>query len=94
MKCTLEHFDTSDDPADSKYGLPQFSEKVLGKMKDEVAGAIMEEFVGLRAKIYAFRVGRKDKKKAKVIKNVWWTGNLLLLITKNACSVNKSCTRE
>jgi len=39
-------------------------------MKDGNNGAIMTEFVGLRAKMYALRVdGKKDTKKAKGIKN-------------------------
>ena len=38
-------------------------------MKDENNGAIMTEFVGLRAKIYAVRVdGKKDTKKVKGVK--------------------------
>ena len=39
-------------------------------MKDENNGAIMTEFVGLRAKMYALRVdGQKDTKKVKGIKS-------------------------
>jgi len=38
-------------------------------MKDENNGAIMTEFVGFRAKMYAVRLdGKKDIKKAKGIK--------------------------
>ncbi|KYM77010.1 hypothetical protein ALC53_12546, partial [Atta colombica] len=47
---------------------------VYKNMKRDIArfdnGAIMAEFVGLRAKMYAMRVdGKKDTKKAKAIKN-------------------------
>jgi len=39
-------------------------------MKDENNGAIMTEFVGLRAKMYALRVdGKKDTKKVKGVKS-------------------------
>jgi len=38
-------------------------------MKDENNGAIMTEFVGLRAKMYAVRMDGKDTKKAKSVKN-------------------------
>ena len=54
-------------------------------MKDETAGAAIEEFVGLKPKVYSFLVDdNSEHKKAKVvnqemfysIKNVWdiqWT---------------------
>jgi len=39
-------------------------------MKDENNDAIMTQFVGLRAKMYALRVdGKKDTKKAKGVKS-------------------------
>ena len=47
-------FDTSNYPPSH----PNFSianKKVIGKMKDELGGAPMLEFVGLRAKLYAYR---------------------------------------
>ncbi|KYN11400.1 hypothetical protein ALC57_16451 [Trachymyrmex cornetzi] len=63
-------FDTSDYPADNKYGMPLANKKVPGLMKDENNGTIMTEFVGLRAKMYALRVdGKKDTKKAKGVKS-------------------------
>ncbi|XP_032687228.1 uncharacterized protein LOC116851678 isoform X1 [Odontomachus brunneus] len=46
------------------------NKKVPGLMKDENNGAIMMEFVGLRAKMYALRVNSKrDAKKAKGVKS-------------------------
>jgi len=38
-------------------------------MKDENNGAIMTEFVGLKAKMYALRVDGKDTKKVKGVKS-------------------------
>ena len=68
MKRYITRFDTSD-PTDNVYSMPLANKKVPGLMKDENNGAIMIEFVGLRAKMYAVRVDDKDSKKAKSVKN-------------------------
>jgi hypothetical protein len=72
MKCMINDFDTSDYPKDNAYGLPLVNKKVLGKFKDELNGKVMEEFIGLRAKLYAFKVfeGNETKKAKGVKKNV------------------------
>ncbi|XP_018395227.1 PREDICTED: uncharacterized protein LOC108773791 [Cyphomyrmex costatus] len=70
MKRNIARFDTSDYPANNPYGMPLANKKVSGLMKDENNGAIMTEFVGLGAKMYALRVdGKKDTKKAKGVKS-------------------------
>jgi len=48
--------------------MPLANKKVPGLMKDENNVAIMTEFVGLRAKMYALN-GKKDTKKAKGVKS-------------------------
>ncbi|XP_071579631.1 uncharacterized protein [Temnothorax nylanderi] len=70
VKRDIARFDTSDYAVDNAYGIPLANKKVPGLMKDENNGAIMTEFVGLRAKMYTLRVdGKKDCKKAKGVKN-------------------------
>ena len=44
------------------------NKKVIGKFKDEMGGDEMLEFVGLRAKVYAFRSSKAETKKLKGIK--------------------------
>ncbi|XP_024872192.1 uncharacterized protein LOC112454828 isoform X1 [Temnothorax curvispinosus] len=69
MKRDIVRFDTSDYAVDNAYGMSLVNKKVPGLMKDENNGAIMTEFVGLRAKMYALQVdGKKECKKQKVSK--------------------------
>jgi hypothetical protein len=66
----INEFDISDYSKDNIHGMPLVNKKVLGKFKDELNGKIMEEFIGLRSKLYAYRVFEdgKETKKAKGIK--------------------------
>ena len=63
-------FDTSNFPKDHPSEIPVGkNKKVPGMMKDEAGGRIIEEFVGLRAKLYSYRVFKgKEEKKCKGIK--------------------------
>ena len=63
-------FDTSDYPENHPSGIPTgINKKVLGMMKDEAAGKIIKEFVGLRAKLYSFVMDDgEETKKCKGIK--------------------------
>jgi len=44
------------------------NKKVPGMMKDECSGKIISEFVGLRAKLYAYEKEGDEEKKCKGIK--------------------------
>ncbi|XP_011859332.1 PREDICTED: uncharacterized protein LOC105556829 [Vollenhovia emeryi] len=69
MKRYIERFDTSDYAENNVFGMPRANKSVPGLMKDENRGAIMVEFVGLRAKMYAARVlGQSDTKRVKGVK--------------------------
>ena len=63
-------FDTSDYPQDHKSGiLTGVNKKVIGMFKDEVAGKQITHFVGLRPKLYSFKVEDSNTtKKCKGIK--------------------------
>ena len=50
-------FDTSDYPPDYPSGIPSgFNKKVLGMFKDEAGGKVIDEYVGLRAKLYSYKM--------------------------------------
>ncbi|KYN39296.1 hypothetical protein ALC56_06320 [Trachymyrmex septentrionalis] len=69
IKRDIARFDTSDYPERSAYDTPRVNNKIPGLMKDENGGAIMTEFIGLKAKMYALRViGKSDTKRIKGVK--------------------------
>ncbi|KAK3751265.1 hypothetical protein QZH41_001450 [Actinostola sp. cb2023] len=58
-------FDTSAYPKDHAIG-KWVNKKVIGMMKDETAAAgEITEFVGLRSKLYAYKIDEKEEKKCK-----------------------------
>ena len=69
-KSMSNEFDTSHYPKDNVYGIQLVNKKVLGKFKVELNGQIMEEFIGLRSKLYAYKIfeNEKEAKNAKGVK--------------------------
>ena len=65
-----DRFDTSDYPENHPSGIPTgINKKVLGMFKDEAAGKVIKEFVGLRAKLYSYKMDEgKENKRCKGIK--------------------------
>ena len=65
-----DKFDTSDYPQEHKSGiLTGVNKKVIGFFKDEVSGKQITHFVGLRPKLYSFKVEESNtNKKCKGIK--------------------------
>ena len=58
-------FDFSNYPKDSKI-FDETNKKVIGKMKDESKGKIIDEFVGLKSKMYSMKnIDGKESDTAK-----------------------------
>ena len=65
-----EKFSFSKYSTKSKY-CDNLNKLIIGKMEDQTEGVEIEEFVGLRPKIYSFLVDNSEHKKAKGLnKNV------------------------
>ena len=68
-----EWFDTSDYPTNHPSGIKTgLNSKVLGMIKNEAGGKQIVEFVGLRTKLYSYKMldGSEDIKCKRVTKNV------------------------
>ena len=65
-----DRFDTSDYKEGHPSGIPTgINKKVLGMFKDETAGKVIKEFVGLRAKLYSYKMDEgEENKRCKGIK--------------------------
>ena len=57
-------FDFSNYSTKSKY-YDDSNKLVIGKMKDETGGVAIQEFIGLKPKLYLFLVDNNEHKKAK-----------------------------
>ena len=61
-----ELFDNSNYPKNSEFFFDE-NKKVIGKMKDEAAGMVIKEFIGLRSKKYSYEINNKTTKKCNGI---------------------------
>ena len=66
-------FDTSEfdknHPATNEFGFKVgVNKKVIGMFKDETGGKQIEEFVGLRSKLYSYKLHEKEHKRCKRVK--------------------------
>ena len=75
-----EWYDTSNYSKDDNRTLPiGWNKKIIGLFKDELGGKIMKEFVGFRAKTYAYLMDdNSEHKKAKGTKTSVIKRDLLL----------------
>lgn len=63
-------FDTSDLPIDNIWGIELVNKKVPGKMKDELNGKILKEFISLRAKVYTYSTENSANKNNVKLKGI------------------------
>ena len=79
-------FDFSSYPEDSKFFDPA-NKKVIGKMKDESEGKIIDEFIGLKSEMYFMKnIDGKESNMAKVLVNI---ATEFTEVKKTLCSTRK-----
>ena len=92
-KDVKKKFDTSDyldnHPSGIKTGV---NKKVIGKFKDEGAGRQITHFVGLRPKLYSFKVEEKKEEEEKMKGEN--KGEIVKAKDVKDCVINKSLTFE
>ena len=89
-------FDTSNYPKNHPSGiLTGVNKKVIGMFKDEAAGKQIAEFVGLRAKLYSYRVQESyEEKKCKGVKKAVIKKTISFNDYKNCLFNNKPSMRK
>ena len=89
-------FDTSNYPKDHPSGiLTGVNKKVIGMFKDEASGKQIAEFVGLRAKLYSYRVEDSyEEKKCKGVKKAMIKKTITFNDYKDCLFDNKPSMRK
>lgn len=67
----IHKFDISNYSQNIPYGIPPMNKKVPDLMKDEAGAFLITLFVGLRSKIYTFRINEKCIRTARVLKVIY-----------------------
>ena len=85
-------FDTSDYPPNHPSGIPSgLNKKVIGMFKDEAGGKVLDEFVGLKAKLYSYKMFEGEQSKnVRELKNQWLKRVLHTKIIKSVCLREKT----
>jgi len=81
-----EKFDTSNFLQNHSSGILRMNKNVPGMFKDECGGEIISEFVGLRAKLHAYKKHEKMETRsnaAKVTRNPLFQNQSILRITND-----------
>ena len=89
-------FDTSDYPENHPSGIKTgINKKVMGKFKDEASGKQITRFVGLRPKLYSFKIeDEKETLKAKGVKKSVIKNTLLFEDYKECLFSEKEVMRD
>ena len=66
------------------------NKKVLGMFKEEANGKVIDEFVGLRAKLYSYKMQEGEESKKCKGKNRWLKRVLRTKIIKSVCLLVKN----
>ena len=91
-----DKFDTSDYPPNHPSGIPTgCNKKVFGMFKDEAGGKIIDEFVGLRAKLYSYKMLEgEESKKSKGVKKLMVKNSITHEDYKNCLFTGKEQLRK
>ena len=91
-----DRFDTSDYPENHPSGIPTgINKKVLGMFKGEAAGKNIIEFVGLRAKLYSYKMEEgKENKRCKGVKKQVVESNITHKDYKTCLTTGKELLRK
>ena len=91
-----KRFDTSDYPTNHPCGIKtELNSKVLGMFKDEAGGKQIVEFVGLRAKLYSYKIlDSSEDKKCKGCQRMLQKEVFNSMTTESVCLAGRNNTEK